>query len=62
MIPITTAEAADLLGCSEKTVIRAIAARKLEVIRRLPGPNGTHLLDPADVLRFRTQREQRRAS
>jgi hypothetical protein len=47
--PITSAEAGVILGVSARTVSRFAETGELECIRKLPGPNGDYLFDPAVV-------------
>ena len=46
---LTTTEAAQLLGCSPRTVQRMIEAGRLGFERKLPGPNGAYLIPRAAV-------------
>jgi hypothetical protein len=66
--PITTAEAGTILGVSAMTVRRATAEPgqpaepgQLQCLRKLPGPNGDYLYDPAEVERFKAERDQAKA-
>lgn len=45
----TTAEAAQALGVSVKTITRWVAAEKLSPVKRLPGKRGAMLFDSADI-------------
>jgi excisionase family DNA binding protein len=48
---LSTAEAAELLGCSPRTVHRRILRGDLPVARQLPGETGAFLLRRTDVER-----------
>lgn len=44
-----------ILGISGRTVIRRAEAGELAYIRKLPGPNGDYLFDPAVIEKYRTE-------
>lgn len=46
---ITSPEAAQLLGCSIRTIHRRVDAGELTPFRKLPGPNGAYLFWRVDV-------------
>ncbi len=50
---LTTTEAAQLLGCSPRTVQRMIEAGRLGFERKLPGPNGAYLIPRREVERVK---------
>jgi excisionase family DNA binding protein len=52
--PITSAEAAAILGVSPMTVRRRVESGDLDFIRKLPGPNGDYLFDEEEVKRLKT--------
>ncbi|MGW9159600.1 helix-turn-helix domain-containing protein [Microbacterium sp. NPDC055665] len=45
----TTAEAAETLGVSVKTITRWVTAEKLTPVKRLPGKRGAMLFASADI-------------
>ena len=47
--PITAPEAAQILGCSSRTIQRMVDTGDLPILRKLPGPNGALLFDPDAV-------------
>ena len=51
--PLTAPEAGKILGISGRTVIRRAEAGDLAFIRKLPGPNGDYLFDPAVIEKYR---------
>ena len=53
---LTTTEAAQLLGCSARTIQRKIEAGELTPERKLPGPNGAYLIPRAEVERLLAER------
>lgn len=53
---IYTAEAAEILGVDRATVSRWAESGKLQVLRKLPGPNGVYLFS-AKVVRRKAQEE-----
>lgn len=54
--PITTAEVADRLGISARTVIRYAASGDLPTVGKLAGLRGPWLFDPDVVALFARQR------
>ena len=50
---LTTTEAAQLLGCSPRTIQRMIEAGRLGFERKLPGPNGAYLIPRREVERVK---------
>jgi hypothetical protein len=60
--PLTAAETGVMLGVSPKTVIRRAEAGELDFIRKLPGPNGDYLFDPAVVRQYVADSEAAGAS
>lgn len=60
--PMSSTEAAEELGVSARRVLYLIQSGRLRA-KKMPGLTGAYLLDPADVERYRKQRdEQARAS
>ena len=53
---LTTTEAAQMLGCSARTIQRMIEGDKLTPERKLPGPNGAYLIPRAEVERILSER------
>lgn len=53
---LTTSEAAQMLGCSPRTVQRMIEDDKLTPERKLPGPNGAYLIPLSEVERVLAER------
>jgi len=50
---LTTAEAAEALGCSVKTIARMVDDGRLTSRMKLPGLRGPYLFDPAEIERAR---------
>jgi excisionase family DNA binding protein len=59
---MTTAEAAQVLGVSTKTVVRMAEDGRLTPHRKLPGLRGTYLFLRAEVKRYAAQQDGARAS
>lgn len=53
---MTTADVAQALGVSVRTVARYVERGTLAPSLRLPGLRGAHLFDPADVERLARER------
>jgi DNA-binding transcriptional MerR regulator len=53
---VGTAEAADLIGVSVRTIHRCVAKGNLHPITKLGGLRGAYLFHAADVLALRTER------
>lgn len=47
--PLSSAEVADALEVSVKTVTRMVKDGRLAPVKRLPGPRGAFLFNPAQV-------------
>jgi len=60
--PLTTAEVAEELGCSVKTVTRLVEDGKLTALRKLPGLRATYLFERAEIERAKTARAAAPAS
>jgi hypothetical protein len=56
---MTSAKAAASLGVSQRHVSRLVIAEKLTPAFTMEGRNGAHLFDPAEVQRYKTEREGR---
>jgi excisionase family DNA binding protein len=56
MEPMTTREAAKVLGVHHTTVTRMVQRGVMAAIRKLEGPTGDLLFDPAEVDRVATER------
>lgn len=54
---IDTNQAAELLGRTQRSVVRLIREGKLPYVQRTTGHN-VYLLDPDVVLKFRAERDQ----
>lgn len=59
---LTTPEVAVRLGCSPRTVHRRVFDGQITALRRLPGPNGGFLFEPAEVERFREEQRKQKAA
>lgn len=46
---LTSPQVADLLGVSDSTVLRMVAAGLLTPAGRMPGPKGAYLFNPASI-------------
>lgn len=60
--PITTAQAADILGCSRRTIARMVAAGRLTPVLKFPGWRGGYLFTPAEVEQARDEQARAKAS
>lgn len=60
--PMTTAEVGAVLGKSARTVQRMAESGELAYMKKLPGPNGSYLFDPAVVRRAARQQEKASAT
>lgn len=60
--PITSAETGVILGKSARTVQRLAIDGELPYIRKLPGPNGDYLFDPAVVETYAGEQAKTAAS
>lgn len=49
---LTTAEAADILGLSQRTVQHLVKTGEIPVIRKVPGGRGSYLLGKSDVVHY----------
>jgi excisionase family DNA binding protein len=54
---ITTAQAAEILGYSKRHVARLVDAGHLTPELKFPGWRGGYLFTPAEVARFRAERD-----
>ena len=48
---MTTTEAGAVLGRNSRAVQRLVTKERLRPVRKLAGPNGAYLFDPAEVRR-----------
>lgn len=56
--PITTAEACRRLGFKDRSSLtRYVAEGRIAPVMKLEGRTGAYLFDPAEVDRFKTERE-----
>jgi excisionase family DNA binding protein len=53
--PLTSSEAAEILGVSVATVNRMAADGRLALVHKFPGIRGPNLFERADVLRLRDE-------
>ncbi len=53
-LTMTTAQAADYLKVSPRTVQRLVASGKLEALMKLPGRTGAYVFDEAVVMAYLT--------
>lgn len=54
---VTTAQAAERIGCSVRTVMRLIHADTLHPAMKIGGGTGPYLFDPAEVEQVRRDRQ-----
>jgi excisionase family DNA binding protein len=62
---ITTAQAAEILRCSPRTIARMVEGGRLVPALKFPGKNGGYLFSPAEIERVRedlARKYARRAS
>lgn len=59
---MTAAQAAEVLGCSQRTVARMAEDGRLTPALKLPGETGAYLFEPAEVERAKAAQDKAVAS
>lgn len=54
---LTAPEAAAIVGVTATSICRYIKAGQLRAVDKMPGASGAWILDPAEVLRFKRERQ-----